>query len=160
MVQCHVHDVLEQIFYLSITKSDLNRPWSNHHSSPRKGCQHVLMLLYIEFIDGQFPIQTATHSWRCILPRILMGWALLHVVPKEYPPSLNDSYWKLDVKGTHRASHVLPAMHAMVCETPGGSLTSIKTYKKHIAIWIIRSWEGDGSSWNQLHLPWKTPQLD
>ncbi len=37
-------------------------PRSHHHSRTRKGCQHVLMLLYIESIDGQFPIQTATHS--------------------------------------------------------------------------------------------------
>ncbi len=37
--------------------------WILHHSNTRKGCQHVLMLLYIESIDGQFPIQTATHSW-------------------------------------------------------------------------------------------------
>ena len=50
MVQFHV---LEWIFYLS---------WSLYLPSTRKGCQNVLMLPYIESIDGQFPIQTETHS--------------------------------------------------------------------------------------------------
>ena len=35
---------------------------NHHHSSTRKGCHHVLIFLYIKSIDGQFPIQTATHS--------------------------------------------------------------------------------------------------
>ncbi len=37
-------------------------PWNHHHTSNRKWCQHVLMLLYRKSIDGQFPIQTATYS--------------------------------------------------------------------------------------------------
>ena len=37
--------------------------WNHHHISNRKWCQYVLILLYIESIDGQFPIQTATHSF-------------------------------------------------------------------------------------------------
>ena len=45
---CSKFPVLGRIFY---------------HSSTRKRCQHVLMILYIESIDGQFPIQSATHSF-------------------------------------------------------------------------------------------------
>ncbi len=61
--------------------------WNHHHSSTRKGCQHVVMLLNIGSNDGQFPIETATYSlflnW-CLMAKILEWYYEIIILLTKY----------------------------------------------------------------------------
>ncbi len=63
--------------------------WNHHRSSTRKGCQYVLVTLNTRSVDGQFLIQTATHSlalcvdcfgtiWGLLSQNSLITWPNLH----------------------------------------------------------------------------------